>query len=275
MDPVSSQKSAPNIDYHSLLDAMVECARGAGSIAKSTRSAGAKTFFKGDKDIATDGDFAAQAHIVEKLSKAFPNLPIVAEESSSHEVSALTKITVDPIDGTAIYEHGGRDWGVLIGLVEDGQPKAGVIHLPERDFMVRALVGEGAFLNGGRVVLQNRRLAEALVGCEVGWWMNNELAVKRLHKLLSEARGVRSLLGSAASGADLLTGSTAAYVHFGGAKIWDFAPIAAAVTAAGGGFVNLDGTRPDWNKLPMSGIFYSNEAILRELLEALRLQSTK
>lgn len=266
----STNPSSHPIDQQALLQAMADCAKEAGLIAKEKRRAGAKTFYKGEKDIATDGDYASQAYIVQTLSKLFPSIPLLAEESDVHDISAVSKITVDPIDGTAIYEHGGRDWGVLIGFIENGEPKSGVIHLPERDIMVQALVGQGVFLNGESVTLKSRSLKEALIGCEVGWWMNNEAAVKKLHRLLAEARGVRSLLGSAASGIDLLTGSTAAYVHFGGAKIWDFAPVAAAVTAAGGGFVKLNGEKPSWNELPMSGIFYSDQTILNELLAVLR-----
>ena len=53
---------------------------------------------------------------------------------------------VDPIDGTASYVLGMPMFGTLIGLVIDGQPVFGCIHLPALRETTYAATGHGCWL---------------------------------------------------------------------------------------------------------------------------------
>ena len=133
----------------------------------------------GDEPV-TLADTAASEMIVAGLRAAFPDDPVISEESPNNLVAAsasrplhlgpgaLAKRRywlVDPIDGTKDFIRGSDGFSVMIGLVEDGVPVLGVVHQPTIDRMFFA-TPEGAFVDhaGTRtrlVVDQVREVASA------------------------------------------------------------------------------------------------------------------
>jgi 3'(2'), 5'-bisphosphate nucleotidase len=133
----------------------------------------------GDEPV-TLADTAASEMIVAGLRTAFPDDPVISEESPNNLVAAsasrplhlgpgaLAKRRywlVDPIDGTKDFIRGSDGFSVMIGLVEDGVPVLGVVHQPTIDRMFFA-TPEGAFVDhaGTRtrlVVDQVREVAAA------------------------------------------------------------------------------------------------------------------
>src|SRR4030095_9227595 len=61
---------------------------------------------KGDINIVTELDVAAEKHIVSRILEAFPTHSVLAEEN--HPDAARTPFTwiIDPLDGTTNYAHG-------------------------------------------------------------------------------------------------------------------------------------------------------------------------
>lgn len=136
---------------------------------------------KGDKSPVTVADFASQAIIGRLLSQSFPDIPMVAEETSTalrgtegsktleqvtHYVSRIiTDVTpesacdwidcggaetgerfwvLDPIDGTKGFLRGDQ-YAVALALVEDGRPRIGVLGCPNlRDASTPDLQGNGS-----------------------------------------------------------------------------------------------------------------------------------
>jgi 3'(2'), 5'-bisphosphate nucleotidase len=121
---------------------------------------------KGDKSPVTVADFASQAIIARELSQAFPDIPLVAEETSAalrapegsktleqvtHYVSQIVADAtaesacdwidcggaeageqfwvLDPIDGTKGFLRGDQ-YAVALALVADGLPQIGVLGCP-------------------------------------------------------------------------------------------------------------------------------------------------
>lgn len=96
----------------------------------------------------TVADREASRIIVDGLLKVFPDDGILSEEeidNLDHRLSKQRVWIIDPIDGTAGFVKHDGDFGVQIGLVEDGKPVVGIVYLPVHDVLSFAVRGEGSF----------------------------------------------------------------------------------------------------------------------------------
>ena len=93
-------------------------------------------------------DKAASRLIVASLRRAFPADHILSEEEPD-DAAARTQARrvwmIDPIDGTWGFIKQDGDFAVQIGLVEDGEPVAGVVYVPTLDLLYSAVRGNGAY----------------------------------------------------------------------------------------------------------------------------------
>jgi histidinol phosphatase-like enzyme (inositol monophosphatase family) len=80
-------------------------------------------------DPVTEADRAVEALIRERLHARFPDHRIVGEEHGETGSGRVTWV-VDPIDGTRAFISGMPTWGILLGLVVDAVPVAGIVHQP-------------------------------------------------------------------------------------------------------------------------------------------------
>src|SRR5690242_4660209 len=88
---------------------------------------------KNDKTPVTEADLASERVIVGMLTAAFPDIPVVSEETvpeNGFESPAHRFWLVDPLDGTKEFVARNGEFAVLIGLVEHGRPVLGVVHGP-------------------------------------------------------------------------------------------------------------------------------------------------
>ncbi|WP_018632358.1 3'(2'),5'-bisphosphate nucleotidase CysQ [Neomegalonema perideroedes] len=101
----------------------------------------------------SEGDFAADAALRERLRGARPDYGWMSEESDDPQsrLKARRVWIVDPIDGTRNYISAHKDFGVCAALVEDGRVVLGAVGAPARGEFYAARLGGGAFLNGARV----------------------------------------------------------------------------------------------------------------------------
>lgn len=98
----------------------------------------------------TIADKTASKIIVEGLSIAFPEDAILSEEETDTSEIRLAKERVwmiDPIDGTWGFIKKDGDFGVQIGLTENGEVILGVVYLPLYDQLFYASKNHGAFLS--------------------------------------------------------------------------------------------------------------------------------
>lgn len=100
-------------------------------------------------DLVTETDHRSEEQIVERLSRAFPDHAIVAEESGGSGGRGPYRWIVDPLDGTANYVHGFPMFAVSIALYEDDDPRVAVVVDPVRDEWFTARSGAGAWVDGG------------------------------------------------------------------------------------------------------------------------------
>jgi 3'(2'), 5'-bisphosphate nucleotidase len=88
----------------------------------------------GDEPV-TVADRLASELIIAGLTAAFPGDPLISEEAEP-EPGALGSSRlwlIDPIDGTKDFIRGEDGYSVMIGLVMNGRPVLGVVHMPAQD----------------------------------------------------------------------------------------------------------------------------------------------
>ena len=98
----------------------------------------------------TAADREANDLIVQRLSTAFPDDGILAEESKDTE-RRLEKERVwliDPMDGTKNFVQRDGDFAVQIGLAVNGESVLGAVYQPVRDLLYYATKGGGAWIEG-------------------------------------------------------------------------------------------------------------------------------
>jgi 3'(2'), 5'-bisphosphate nucleotidase len=85
---------------------------------------------KPDGSQVTEADMASDAAIRVRLAELLPHVPVVSEESPEAASARHEFILVDPLDGTAEFIAGGKEYCVAVGYVVDGRALAGAIVAP-------------------------------------------------------------------------------------------------------------------------------------------------
>jgi myo-inositol-1(or 4)-monophosphatase len=211
---------------------------------------------KKGNDFATEVDLAIERQVVDALVSA-TGIGVHGEEYGGADIDSPLVWILDPIDGTFNYAAGLPTAAILLGLLRDGEPVAGLTWLPFVDQRYTAVVGKPLYTNGvAQPPLQRAELDDCIVG--IGTFNVDSrgrfpgryrLAVLEvLSRLCSRVRM------HGATGMDLAY--TAAGVLGGaisfGHHIWDHAAGVALVRAAGGTVTDLAGN--DWTPKSKSAL---------------------
>ena len=84
-------------------------------------------------DPVTAADRGVEALIRAGLGRAWPDSPIQGEEEGFTPGDSEWSWIIDPIDGTRAFISGVPAWGILLGLLKDGRPVAGIMRQPYLD----------------------------------------------------------------------------------------------------------------------------------------------
>jgi 3'(2'), 5'-bisphosphate nucleotidase len=200
---------------------------------------------KTDATPVTAADLASERIIVAMLIEAFPDIPVVSEETvpeAGFESPAARFWLVDPLDGTREFVAKNGEFAVLIGLIEDGCPVLGVVHGPAVGLTYTAH-GPGTALRrrAGGAFEPIRARPPAADGIVVVHSRSHENS-RRLAEYF-EGRPVLERLkcGSALKFGMLAAGEADFYPRFGTTMEWDTAAGQAVLEAAGGHVFGLSG----------------------------------
>lgn len=248
-------------DRRRALEEMTRVARAAARLVLERYAGELRVEYKGQDDPVTALDRAANALVCEELARAFPGVPVVAEESDPSSWAARAgpeAFFVDPVDGTRELILRNGEFSVMIGLAEGGRATAGVVAWPTEARTFVGADGEGAHelaTDGSRRalrVVEPRSPAEAIA------------VVSRSHpdpataELLARSGFGRVVpLGSAGlKVVRVATGEAHAYVHLaGGGKLWDACGPEAILAAAGGALTDRHGRPLDYRgPLALDGV---------------------
>ncbi|MGG6293075.1 inositol monophosphatase family protein [Leptolyngbya sp. AN02str] len=134
---------------HIFLDIATEAALAAGSVILQHYGNLEAIEEKGRSgNLVTEADHAAEAEVLSRLRRHFPEHAILAEETGASGLDSSEYLwAVDPLDGTTNYAHGFPFFAVSIGLLIHGEPQVGVIYNPYYNELFRAAKGLGATRN--------------------------------------------------------------------------------------------------------------------------------
>jgi myo-inositol-1(or 4)-monophosphatase len=141
---------------------LFETVREAGELALGFVEKGFQEWRKADGTPVTEADLAVDAFLKEKLHGARLDYGWLSEETPDDDarLSRERLWIADPIDGTRAFAAGGDGWCVAVALIERGRPVVAAIYRPVREEFYRAIVGEGADLNGRPLRLPSNGLLE-------------------------------------------------------------------------------------------------------------------
>ncbi|MGS2721108.1 3'(2'),5'-bisphosphate nucleotidase CysQ [Paraglaciecola aestuariivivens] len=133
-----------------LLDIAKKAAIKAGKVVLDIYDRGDFTSFQKDDDSpVTTADYKANEVIMDMLKQATPDIPIMSEETDIGSLEQRKDWSrywlIDPIDGTQEFIARSGDFAVNIALIENNQPKLGVIYWPTGDTLYWAAKGQGAY----------------------------------------------------------------------------------------------------------------------------------
>lgn len=244
--------------------------------------------YKSPNDPVTLADREANGIICDALARAFPGVPVVAEESPPESYAGFrdadAAFFVDPLDGTRDFVKRNGEFVVMIGMAEAGRAKYGAIHAPATG---RAFAGGGAIGAFEAIAHGTPQATRRVIRVSDARAMTSaRLVVSRSRpsaKLLAIARelGIAEVteLGSAGLKAlRVASGECELYAHGGVAgSRWDACAPEAITRAAGGVTTDLDGALIDYRGPALEndrGIVVSNghlhEAMLAALAELAR-----
>jgi 3'(2'), 5'-bisphosphate nucleotidase len=235
--------------------------------------------YKAADDPVTRADREANALACERLTRAFPGIPGVAEESDPRTYAGFERAEatwfVDPVDGTREFVERNGQFAVMIGLAEGGRAKVGVIAAPAWGRTFVGVLGEGAWeiaADGARTPIH----VSSRAGLQDASIVVSRSRTPRLAALVG-ATGARqpTLHGSSGlKGALVAIGEHDGYLQPGRAGMrWDACATDALVCAAGGAFSQTDGTPIDYGRADLvndRGLLADNGHIHDPLLAALR-----
>jgi myo-inositol-1(or 4)-monophosphatase len=120
---------------------------------------------KGPSDIVTEVDVEAQALVVRRLRRRFPDHGILAEEGLDTTAGTRWRWILDPLDGTKNFAHGLPSFCVSIAAERDGQVELGIVNDPVNGELFVGVRDHGAWCNGRPIrVSRVRELAAAFLG---------------------------------------------------------------------------------------------------------------
>jgi len=219
-----------------------ELADRAGEIAISFFRHDPEVSWKADSTPVTEADLAIEAMIREELGRRFPGDAIRGEEGGG-EGSGDRVWIVDPIDGTRNFAGGIQIWANLLALKVDGEYVLGLANAPALGERYTGVRGAGATWNGApmRVSAVDRIENGMVVFGDVEAWAGTSRH-DRFIDLVANAQRSR---GFGDFWGHMLVARGAAVVMIEPELAeWDFAPIVAIVTEAGGRVTQVDGSPP-------------------------------
>jgi 3'(2'), 5'-bisphosphate nucleotidase len=227
-----------------LLPTLIEAALAAGDEIERIYADGCEAEEKQDGSPVTIADRHAELIILERLARAFPDIPVLAEEeAAAGRIPELGRrfFCVDPLDGTRGFVARTGEFTVNIGLIEDGAATAGVIYAPDPRLLYYGARKEGAFRVRGKgkaepIRPRPRPAAGGLTAVGSRSHAAHGTAAKSAHL------GIADFVASSSSLKFCLVaeGTADVYPRHGTTAEWDTAAGQAILEAAGGRVMALD-----------------------------------
>lgn len=254
------------------LEIITDLAKQAGEILKKYHKTNLEIEYKQDEfDPVSIADREADELLRTGIAKAFPSDEILSEESSLRPDSYNGRVwMIDPLDDTKGYLAGRDTAGVMIGLLENGEPKLGLVYLPFRDQSYFGEKGQGSYrVKNGKTIRLKVPNTTTIAGSRlVG---RNVLAgdIRPIDDAIAQL-GFGPVITEGCIGAKIgliASGEADAFIHTNKkAGKWDTLAAELILSEAGGVMCDVDGKPLDYTKIDSSWDRYFMAACTKELL---------
>lgn len=266
--------------YEHELKVAVDLAREAGSLIL--------TFYEGPLDIeqksnsddsepVTQADTIANDLIVSRLTHEFPCDGILAEESVDTErrLDKSRVWMVDPLDGTSGFIAGNGDFAVQIGLVENGKCVVGVVYLPLKDILYRAVVDLGTYIESPESPKLQAHVSDQKIVSQMRLAASRSHRSPRMNTVVTRL-GFKDEIRRGSVGIKIgliIERKCDVYIHLSPrTKQWDTCAPQLILTEAGGRLTDLFGQPLSYNVPELqnrNGLVATNGAAHDEIIEML------
>ena len=234
------------------VESIIEAVRDAGEIMLSAKRP--KIMEKeGHANFCTETDEKIQAFLIERLKTMFPDAEFLGEEDGqdvfSSKMSKGYCFVIDPIDGTSNFIYDYRPSVISVGLLNNGKPYMAVVYNPYDDMLFSAVLGQGAFLNGEKIMSSEAPLKESLsvFGTAPYYTELQEISFDIAKKLLPLCVDLRRSGTAAWDMCCVAMGRCSLYFELK-IQLWDYAAAALIAKEAGCTVTDVEG-----NELSFSG----------------------
>lgn len=238
------------MDYNKVLEILKEVAVEAGcaimEIYNSCKDMQVE-YKDGDMPL-TAADKAANAIIVARLQKEFPQCAILSEEEKDNKDRLKNDycFIVDPLDGTKEFIKRNGQFTVNIALSYQHKSEVGVIYVPVSGELFYGAKDMGAFLEAdGKVT--SLKVSDRTKDLRVV--MSNSHGCKEMDQLLEKYHLTNFVsMGSSLKGCVIAKGEAEVYYRFNPTMEWDTAAMQCIVEEAGAIFKQMDDTEMLYNR---------------------------
>jgi myo-inositol-1(or 4)-monophosphatase len=192
--------------------------------------------------------------LINEIQIKFPEHNVIDEEAGIINKGSLFTWVIDPIDGTSNFAQGIPLYGIMIGLLKEGEPIAGGLALPSFSEIYVAEKGKGAYCNKEKIIVSSEaNLWNSLVAYGIDGHQENPEFTRKECALLAEiVLNIRNLRmsNSAFDLAMVARGNYGAFLNRT-SKIWDNVAQQIIIEEAGGIYSDFWGNRMDYSN-PLS-----------------------
>ena len=219
-------------------------------------------------DLVTNADLAAEQVVLQELTRATPDIAVLAEESGAEGEQNGLRWCIDPLDGTTNFTHGYPLFATSIGLTFQQRPVLGAIAVPFLMETYWGAPGLGAHCNDSRIQVSScERLEDSLLVTGFAYDRHTRLDnnYAQFCWFTHRTRGVRRGGAAAVDLAFVAAGRQDGYWERGLAP-WDLAAGVALVELAGGTISGYGGETFD---LGSGRVVASGPALHPQIVEVL------
>ncbi len=196
----------------------------------------------GHQDLVTRWDAATEQFLRREILGAFPEDAIVGEEYPNAGSGGVTWY-LDPIDGTTNFINQRRNYAISIGCWQGESPLFGLVLDVERQELYAAESGQGAWREGQRLHVSDRReIGELLVATPgvLHTFLEPHPRQAGLIRLTRDVRAVRCMGSVALELCAVAAGEADTFVTLRSSP-WDHNAARIILTEAGGTACTLEG----------------------------------
>ena len=245
-----------------------ECGKYMKSAAVEENDASCVKIKSSNSDLVTVYDEGVQRKLIKALSDLFPDSHFFAEEKANFAEDTENGFcfVIDPIDGTTNFIHNMDASAISIALLVDGVLEFGMIYDPYKDDMYTAFSGAGAFCNGKKIYVSDRKLSESVISFGTSPYYKKEFAdigFETAKRIFMSCADIRRSGSAALDMVNVACGKLDGFFEYL-LSPWDYAAGTLIVREAGGAVTDFSGNDASFS-CP-SSVLCSNNIVRNEIL---------